>query len=363
MLVALGKLKRHPWWGPLGLEDGHTVFGRSEVSQTHWFESVGSPQLEASVDQLIEGARVAARSGCFAPPFPCLEKLQQEPQSSDKTGGQTMNAGGIGEAQAASLVGVPLAPLGLEDGHTVFGRSEVSQTHWFESVGLAEDLGQFGARLAWGIGRGYGGRGLESLKSIAKPFAAAPFSSSPGLFPLPVDFTKVKAWEWPQGCFSRDQCSEAWLCLSTAALNAFFGAKPPFPQHRSGRAVKKCLAVLRDRIDRFLNQPLENSVSIQEVWDDISKKQINYSGEEVAMAQLLTVDQVIKSLPPLGHGGSVELAPLLHGRTRYLLENPEQVLLRHPGRAGGKHTAKVHIAKGEEVALFKLMFERGWLIL
>ena len=319
-------------------------------------KGLGSPQLEASVDQLIEGARVAARSDCFTPPFPCLEKLQQEPQSSDKTGGQTMNVGDIGEAQAASIVGVPLAPLGLEDGHTVFGRSEVSQTYWFESVGLAEDLGQFGARLAWGIGRGYGGRGLESLKSIAKPFAAtAPFSSSPGLFPLPVDFTKVKAWEWPQGCFSRDQCSEAWLCLS----NAFFGAKPPFPQHRSGRAVKKCLAVLRDRIDRFLNQPLENSVSIQEVWDDISKKQINYSGEEVAMAQLLTVDQVFKSLPPLGHGGSVELAPLLHGRTRYLLENPEQVLLRHPGRAGGKHTAKVHIAKGEEVALFKLMFERG----
>ena len=347
------------------------VGGSSKRSRKGWEErrhqqiagvgrGLGSPQLEASVDQLIEGARVAACSDCLMPPFPCLKKLQQEPQSSDKTGGQTMNVGDIGEAQAASVVGVPLAPLGPEDGHTVFGRSEVSQTYWFESVGLAEDLGQFGARLAWGIGRGYGGRGLESLKSIAKPFAAtAPFSSSPGLFPLPVDFTKVKAWEWPQGCFSRDQCLEAWLCLSTAALNAFFGAKPPFPQHRSGRAVKKCLAVLRDRIDRFLNQPLENSVSIQEVWDDISKKQINYSGEEVAMAQMLTVDQVLKSLPPLGHGGSVELAPLLHGRTRYLLENPEQVLLRHPGRAGGKHTAKVHIAKGEEVALFQLMFERG----
>lgn len=65
------------------------------------------------------------------------------------------------------------------------------------------------------------------------------------------------------------------------------------------------------------------------------------------------------SVPPLGHGGSVELAPLLVGRTRYLIENPEALLLSSPINPAIKTIAKMHIKKGEELSIFQLLAERG----
>ena len=62
----------------------------------------------------------------------------------------------------------------------------------------------------------------------------------------------------------------------------------------------------------------------------------------------ITVEQVKNSLPPLGHGGSVPLVPLLVGRARFLVENPEQVLLPAELCEPGANTARVHVAQGEE---------------
>lgn len=62
----------------------------------------------------------------------------------------------------------------------------------------------------------------------------------------------------------------------------------------------------------------------------MKEKGVNYVGEGVALAQPLTLDQVTSLVPPLGRGGSVELAPLLVGRARVLLEHPEALLLDKP---------------------------------
>lgn len=55
----------------------------------------------------------------------------------------------------------------------------------------------------------------------------------------------------------------------------------------------------------------------------------------------------------------MELAPLLTGYSRYLLEHPEEVLLPAHKRGPGPNHAKVHIAKGEELPLFKMLADRG----
>lgn len=55
----------------------------------------------------------------------------------------------------------------------------------------------------------------------------------------------------------------------------------------------------------------------------------------------------------------MELAPLLEGRTRFLIEHPEQVLLRGPPHKAVRNSAKVHLLAGEEVSFFRLLFERG----
>ena len=75
-------------------------------------------------------------------------------------------------------------------------------------------------------------------------------------------------------------------------------------------------------MERFLKQGVPNPLTSEDVWNDVSSKRVSYGGEEIAVAQVLTLEQILPSLPPLGHGGSVELAPLLEGRTRFLIENP-----------------------------------------
>ena len=165
--------------------------------------------------------------------------------------------------------------------------------------------------------------------------------------------------EWPAGGFCADHCARAWISLTAAALNHLHGEAPPYPRHRSGAPVKKALETLGSRVIRFLAQGVEKPLDIQSVWLEVNEKSVSYGGEEIALAKPLTVEQVISSLPPVGHGGSVDLAPLLVGRARFLIEHPEQVLLRDGQKKPGKNWAKVHIKPGHEIELFRLLHHRG----
>ena len=163
-------------------------------------------------------------------------------------------------------------------------RGVLSECEWRDALKSSSTPAQLGARLAWGISRGFGFKGLSHLLKYAKPFASSEASlKSQGLFPLPVSFAEIRNWAWPQDTFSCEQCRHAWLQLVAAALNDLHGAPPPYPARRGGRLVKKCLNVLGDRIDRFLTQEIESGIHFDAVWEDISNKQINSFGEEVAL--------------------------------------------------------------------------------
>ena len=235
-----------------------------------------------------------------------------------------------------------------------------SDWYWRRAICSAPDLQQLGPRLLWGFSRGYVFEGLNLLGDFAKPFATSVASKlSPGVFPLPCDFSAMGSWKWPQGDFEHLQCVESWLLLVAAGLNSLHGIKPPFPKRRGGNSVKQCLLSLRDRVERFLKQGVPKPLTSEDVWNEVSSKRVSYGGEEIAVAQVLTLEQILPSLPPLGHGGSVELAPLLEGRTRFLIENPHEVVLGKGTPKTARNTAKVHLCPGEESQIFRLLFERG----
>ena len=291
--------------------------------------------------------RAAGRTGGVAAIGPSAADMRSTSQGIPSMAGRA----------PVELVLTPSTAIGVDGSARSISRDERER---MGALLASPNPGQFGCRLVWGMSRGFLYPGLSRLLKYAKPIASEEaFTKSAGLFPIPVDFSQVKSWAWPLDDFSKDQCEVAWVLLSAAALNDFYGLSPPYPTQRRGRVVEKCLQTIRGRVRRFLLQSVDSDISFSSVWEDVSKKQINYEGEEVAVAQMLTLDQVFKSLPPLGHGGSVELAPLLQGRTRFLIENPEQVLLPSPPLQKVRNSAKVHIAKGEEVALFRLLFERG----
>ena len=87
-------------------------------------------------------------------------------------------------------------------------------------------------------------------------------------------------------------------------------------------------------------------------------KRISYDGEEFVDPVPLTLEQISQSLPPLGHGGSVELEPLLVGHAKHLIRHPEKILLDEALKEPGPNKARVHITPGEELGIWHLLHER-----
>ena len=231
---------------------------------------------------------------------------------------------------------------------------------WSSRVYSCTDLSHFGLLLAWGMANGFYLKGMSFLEKFAKPFATEVANAKyRGLFPLPVNLSFLKDLAWPLSSFPRHLCDLAWLQLIALALNQLNGDTPPYPAERRASCVKKSLEVLHGRVERFFNSPCNSDVGPEEIWDDLKNKTLNYSGEEVAVAKPLTFEQVFPSMPPEGHGGSVELLPLLEGRSRFLLSHPEEVLLPEDEVPPGKCTAKVHLEKGSERDFFLLLKQRG----
>ena len=303
------------------------------------FDPGSHDRLLESADDLIKTAMQAAKATleAGAPEFEC-----------------TTGAGHPDTTMGVDPV-LPLKELG-----TGPLPGSLPKEDWVHRTMACTDIVQFGALLAWGMSKGFVLHGMKILANYAKPCATHVASSSlKGLFPLPVDLSFFSDSDLPPAVFPRPLCVKAWVELLAWALNHLYGLEPPFPSERRGAGVKKSLEVLHGRVERFLKTGGVSDKLASEIWSELKTKSINYVGEEVAVAQTLTVDQVLSSMPPLGHGGSVELAPLLEGRSRYLLLHPEEVMLPSEDVPPGKCTAKVHIKSGEEVMFFKLLKSRG----
>lgn len=302
--------------------------------------------LDPEVHQLIEEARLLAAAKLQAPRDESAGALGSGLVEFEHGSPQARLEDVLGGLQSE---GVPLEPVS----------SSLEGPPWKQRFEEASDFPQLGALLAAGWANGYVPNGFEFLLKNAKPIATSVATSSKELFPLPVDLSFFSGRSLPPGDFEHTECVQAWVLLVAAALNVLHGCRMPFPTERRNRAAKRSLSVLGDRVSRFLIQPVHVPPSRQDVWAELLGKGVSYEGEEIALAQPLTLAQIEPTLPPVGYGGSVELAPLLRGQARFLVEHPELLVLDPSLKSSPKNVAKVHIEKGQEVPIFKLLYERG----
>lgn len=220
-----------------------------------------------------------------------------------------------------------------------------------------ESPAQLGLRLQAGGLAGALPHGLFELFECVKHTASSDaYFKRSGIFPLPVDFSS--GGDSPH-CPGATPEVKAWVNIVCLALNLLSGWKKKMPARRHGAQVKRVVETLRNRVERFLGLFEPRKVSPEDLWNDLKRKRISYDGEEFNEPVEVSVSQVLKSLPPLGHGGSVPLLPLLVGRARFLLEHPEEVVLPPELWDFGSTTARVHIKESEELAVWGLLAERG----
>ena len=255
----------------------------------------------------------------------------------------TISAGAVASMGCADLPRV-LAPEDYEG--------------WISSLAEVSSLRQLGIMLAWGCRAGHS----PVMGSGAGP-AQPPVSrkGSGGLFPLPVcwpdDFSGL--WREKYATHCTDFAAECWLGCACVALNAYYGCGHKDPVRKPGKVHERALEALKDKIGRFLQGDVSNGVSFLGVVADLIEKRVSYTGEEVSQPFPLSAEQIEKSLPPIGHGGCIDATDFLVGRAKFLLENPQECLLPLRDREAGSMQAKVHIKKGEELLVFKLLESRG----
>ena len=228
----------------------------------------------------------------------------------------------------------------------------------FDRMAKASSVAECGIHLAWGLGTGL----ISFDGPSAEPSRAAGRTRSGGLFPLPVNLpSEARTRLVPLAASTRfDFAVECWLGVTCAAINRLYGCRRAVTARRPGKVHRAALGALEGKIRRFLEgEPSTYPFKFSEVIGEIKERKISYTGEEIAQPFPLSRNQIEKSLPPVGHGGSVPLLPFVKGRTRFLLENPLEILVPPEDRDSIPCQARVHIKKGEELSVFALLHQRG----
>ena len=254
-----------------------------------------------------------------------------------------------------SAVGVTPMDRGQDQANASLEPS--NRDEWLLSLRACSSVKLFGVGLAWGWKNGMG----RFVGDHARPTQRLAGSSRlRGLFPLPVNFPDGLTWKQqgnadPSICFS----IECWLATACTALNWQYGFRGDHSVKRSGKVHCAVLEGLRNKIGRFLAGETPVDFDFNDVVKEVKERRINYVGEEISQPHPLSVEQMVKGLPPIGHGGAIPIIPFLSGRARYLIEHPEECLIPEVDRPPGPTSAKVHIKKGDELKVFKLLEERG----
>ena len=240
--------------------------------------------------------------------------------------------------------------------HLFESRDPGSRSEWLKGLTGVSNLLELGVKLAWGL--------REELL-LFKPARARPTQAATGhrgcLFPLPVQLPGNLKWSIAdlKSCDLHALALDCWVAVGCAAINALYDSPNAGFARAPGKVHKAILVELKDKVRRFFEGDPLTQVCFDEVVKDLKEKKVSYSGEEVLAPYPLTAEQIRKGLPPAGHGGAVPILPFLKGRTRFLMEHPEESLLDSWERGHAPSTAKVHIAKGSELEVFNLLASRG----
>eukprot|EP00438_Fugacium_kawagutii_P018907 Skav236693 [mRNA] locus=scaffold847:329297:333620:- [translate_table: standard] len=216
--------------------------------------------------------------------------------------------------------------------------------------------GELGMRLREGIINGCLPKGMEDFFNVKHNASSGATKLKKGLFPLPVDFSVDHN---AMACSEREAAASPWLPLVCHGLNTLAGCELDAPPQRKGQQHEWLRETLVDRINRFNGMFTPQSLEPSVLWSDFKNKKLSYDGEEISPPEMLTLDRILKTLPPPGHGGSVDLVPLLEGKARHLMLHPEEVVLPEDLREPGALTARVHIREHEALDVWKLLEDRG----
>ncbi|CAL1148504.1 unnamed protein product [Cladocopium goreaui] len=152
----------------------------------------------------------------------------------------------------------------------------------------------------------------------------------------------------------------AWLYNVVSALNKLAGYKgTPY----AGRwTLSKLAAVksMRAAIERRCAKDAEQEPYSEADWQkELNGRLMGYNGEEISTCQQLTVEQVMPSLPPEEHGGSIETLHWVCPRTREFLLNPDLLLKCQADVKLPRLPGKIHVKAEDKTVIAHELVRRN----
>lgn len=139
-----------------------------------------------------------------------------------------------------------------------------------------------------------------------------------------------------------DIAEECWVICACFACNSLRGHHGPFPNGRWSKLEKKMVSAVRASVQRFLSHGRAHHSDFEGLEKDLLSRRLSYTGEELKTCHRLTLKQVVPSLPPQEHGGSIDLVNLVTPTTAHWLNNPMQMLVEDLGQELPKLQGKIH---------------------
>lgn len=258
-------------------------------------------------------------------------------------------------------------------------RSEVRWGKGFEFMArLAEvgtSLGRLGLCMAWMVCQAEEAKQSEqrlmSIWGLLAGTNAGPMAVhrplSKGAYPLRLGrlrhlwerLVRLDLEEAVSDVLVEELKEDAWLFCSVQYCNFQSGCRA-FDFRRWRAWEERVLETLRNSVVRTLAQDAVVERSAKDVEKELSSRFLSYTGEEIPKLEVLTVEQVVPSLPPKSHGGAIRALSWVEGRTKKFLENPEDCVADTTSVKNlPKLQARVHIKDDDRLPLAELLVERG----
>ena len=159
--------------------------------------------------------------------------------------------------------------------------------------------------------------------------------------------------------FLKSWAEDAWVYASMTGCNILAGFPAALGLGRWSRLETDAATTIRRSVRRRLSNDVCITPSAAGMDEELKNKHIGYAGEEVSKCHPLSIRQILPSLPPKSHGGSIDALNWLGPRSREFLLHPERCLLPEGSFEPPRLPGRVHIVAEDRVAVAEELVSRN----
>ena len=164
--------------------------------------------------------------------------------------------------------------------------------------------------------------------------------------------------------FLQQWSQQAWILSVCHGVNTLYGSARPLIDGGWNKAEKRVVRAIGEGVKRLLCHGTVELAFDQGLEKELRSKRVNYQGEEVGVCHKLTLEQVLPSLPPVEHGGAIDICEFVSTHTKSLLLNPGKCVLDDVGQELPKLQGRVHAETGHIEPIADELVKRnvcGWI--